>query len=465
MEFSIPAWKEKWWSIGRRIVKQRKSVIGRETPSERFNSESLEDRCNPSIALPIEGVDMSIFDQSLSAMDSMPAQDDVGPSDATALAESFQQLLDGPTRIVDLGGQTWIVPTRITITTKHSGKIIQNGTIKFTFEGTVPRMGGMEIVQGRKWYDAGGRTVDYPAGDINLTLRNLVFDGDFPYDFGLQARTEVEADRMHKGYNLITTITNVANYINLTDVRFQNSGNSAIAGAFRTFIAENTSADRIAKHVFGLRGMGGVKAHINGLKVTHSGNVIDFHNDGAFFDAAHPDVAIVRNIDARNIRGRSKIAGNNWSIYGSNWRFEQDELVNLNLYPAFDIAKNPRRFVVDGFVAINFPTVGIGTLSDSKTDGVIRLKNVYVRNSLAGIKVQQRLAVIDSEFEGAACSFRSSEPWFQSNLTATAPETNSTWASIYDQITALYARKNVEWGTHFTPRYWTPTPVRTLMQQ
>lgn len=383
--------------------------------------------------------------------------------DARTLASQFQALLDGPQRVVDLGGQTWVVPTRLIISTQHSGKVIQNGTIRFTFEGDTPRMGGMEIVQGRKWYDAEGNTVWYPEGDIDLTLRDLVIDGSFPYDFGLQEQTESVADQMNKGFNLITTITRPANNINLNKVRFQNSGNSAIAGSFRTFVAQDITADRIAKHVIGLRGFGGVKAQINRLSATQSGNVIDFHNEGDFYDEQNPDVAVVRNVVARNIRGRSKVAGNNWSIYGENWWFEQDNVVNLNLHPAFDLAKNPRRFVVDGFVAINFPTSGFGTLADTKWGGQIRLSNVTIRNSLAGIKVQQLLTLYDSEFAGTLEAFRSDVPAYEWNNVITASHSEETWATIYERIHRLYLNKNVAWGTDYTPRYWAPTSVLSLM--
>jgi hypothetical protein len=385
-------------------------------------------------------------------------------AESAALAETFQQLLDGPQRIVDLGGQTWIVPTRITITTQHSGKVIQNGTIKFTYAGDLPRMGGMEIVQGRRWCTADGQTVMFPAGDIELTLRNLVLDGDFTYDSGLQAQNEAVAERAGKNYNLITTITNAASYINLYNVRFQNCGNSAIAGNFRTFIAERITADRVAKHVIGLRGFGGTKAHIGAVVVTNSGNVFDFHNDGDFYDEARPDVAVVRNVYARNIRGRSKVAGNNWSIDGENWWFEQDNVVNLNLYPAFDLAKNPRRFVIDGFVAINFATIGLGTLADAKSGGTIRLSNVTIRNCLAGIKVQQQLTIFDSEFVGTVEPFRGTEPRYQWNNEIADTSSSATWAVIYGRIDQLYAAKNIAWGTNYSADYWVPRTVGLLMQ-
>lgn len=386
------------------------------------------------------------------------------PSSSPAeLAAYFQQLLDGPSRVVDLGGQTWVVPSRIIISTQHSGKVIQNGTIKFTFEGDVPRMGGMEIVQGRKWYNAEGRTVMYPEGDIDLTLRDLVLDGDFPYDFGLQEHTEAEADRMGKGFNLITTITRAANNINLSRVRFQNSGNSAIAGSFRTFIAQDISAHKVAKHVIGLRGFGGTKAQINRLEVTQSGNVIDFHNEADFYDEDRPDVAVVRNLYAQNIRGRSKVAGNNWSIDGSNWWFEQENVVNMNLFPAFDLSKNPRRFVVDGFVAINFPAMGIGTLADDRGDGVICLRNVFIRDSLSGIKVQQRVLLENAEFMGVSCPFQSSTPRYQVNTVETEHTTDAQWGVRFNNIHALYDAKNAQWGTNYTPYYWAPPGVRDLI--
>ena len=91
----------------------------------------------------------------------------------------------------------------------------------------------MEIVQNNRWWDAQGNSVLYPAGIIDLTLKNLVLDGDFPYDYGLQEYTESQTDALNKGYNLITTVTTPANSITLENVRFQNSGNSAIAGSFR----------------------------------------------------------------------------------------------------------------------------------------------------------------------------------------------------------------------------------------
>ncbi len=462
MKFSISGWRKTLSTLGVRVLGNRNSESRIHLQSVRLNAEVLEDRWTPSISLPMALADAPIVTDLFQALHLHLTQPADPASAATPDAESLQALLDGPNRIVDLGGQTWIVPTRLTIATKHSGKTIQNGTIQFTFQGTVPRIGGMEIIQNDRWWDAHGNSVIYPAGTIDLTLKNLVLDGDFPYDYGLQAQTESKADQLKKGYNLISTGTFAANSITLENVRFQNSGNSAIAGWFNTFIGRDISADRIAKHVIGLRGHGGTNADIDGLVVTNSGNVIDFHNDGSFFDAENPDVASLKNLSARNIRGRSKVAGNNWSVDGSNWSFEQDSVVNLNRYPAFDLSKHPRRFVVDGFVAINFPTYGIGTLGDTRTGGDIRFTNVYVRNSLSGIKVQQKISVVDSEFEGVRDRYGSSVPWLQTNNVDTAIQGDAYWAAIYDQIELLFATKNAEWGTDFVPRPWVPTSVQIL---
>ena len=133
------------------------------------------------------------------------------------------------------------------------------------------------------------------------------------------------------------------------------------------------------------------------------------------------------------------------------------------MYPAFDLAKNPRRFVIDGFVAINFPTMGIGTLADEVTGGEIRLSNVYIRNSLAAIKVQQTISVVDSQFEGIAYDFRSSLPSYQDNNTEMPATRGLDWVGIMDRINELFVAKNSQWGTQYVPLYWTPNSIENLM--
>ena len=320
----------------------------------------------------------------------------------------------------------------------------------------------MEIVQGKRWWNAAGKSVAYPAGRIDFTLRDLVIDGGFDQDFGIQEFNEETADAQGKGYNLITTVTNPANKIRLQRVRLQNCGNSGIAGSFRHLKIDDLTAERVAKHVVGLRGAGGSILEINRMGADDCGNALDLHNDGSFVDRSHPDVAVIKDLIVRNPRGRSKCSGNNFEIYGKNWLFEQSDIVNLNPWPAWDLAKNPRRCLVNGFTARNFWSMGIGMLTDDTTGGDIRFRNVYIDHSLSAIKGQQQFSLEDSIFHRIHHRYRSSGPKFQANNIDLSFEPDAYWAQLHNDVEEKLAEFNQKHGTKIELKYWLPNSVRSL---
>ena len=142
----------------------------------------------------------------------------------------------------------------------------------------------------------------------------------------------------------------------------------------------------------------------------------------------------------------------------------QSNVVNLNPWPAWDMAKNPRRCRIDGFTAINFWSMGIGMLNDPTQGGDIRFNNLYIDNSLSGIKGQQRFSIVDSIFKQVHHRFRSAGPWFQANNFDVSLQSDDYWAQIYNDIEAKLAAFNQEHNTQIVLKYWLPNSVRAKMK-
>lgn len=372
--------------------------------------------------------------------------------------EPLQVLLDNPEiDVIDLHGATVDVQNVI-ISVQHSGKRITNGTLRLLPNAQI---GNIKFIQGRTFNGD-----IYPAGMINFSFGpHLYIEGGFADHFELQEQAEAVADAQGWGANAITTITNPAGLVSFESVAFSNLGNSAIAGSFHQLTVRDTSFKNVAKHCMGVRSLQTGSTFVcDQVMSLRCGNAIDLHGDAVRYSA--PDVARIRDLVVLNPTGRSKCSGQNWDIAEMlNCRFEQTESPCMNLWPAFDFARCPRRANVNWFMSIGFPTMGIGTLADTAS-GDLRFNHVYVRGSLSGMKIQQSaISVSNSEFSGVHHRYRSGSPQAQSSNVDTDVGTNLEWASVYDSIEQLYDEKNAQWGTAYKPTYWLPNSVRQLMIQ
>lgn len=388
---------------------------------------------------------------------------------AAAAAEPLQILLDGPEAIVDLGGQTYFCK-RLTWTANHVGKEIINGRIAFELGSPGGQTAFIEAIR-KKTYNG----VTYPDGPIWIVLRNVELVGPFNVVTGLQSHTETLADAQGAAINLISNITYSIEGIILDNVKMSCSGNSGAAVAAKVWDVKNLQADKIAKHVCGFRGFGGVSVQVDGIVAVDCGNVFDFHNDEGFYNEQYPDYAHVDNVSVIRPTGGAKANGLNWKIYGNNWNFDLENVVNLNLMAPFRLAKRPRQFVLNGYTAHNFPNTGFQLQSDPQSyPHQTEVHNAHISGSLSAMIVQQPMAVYNSEFEGywpdqKLGPYRSAVPQTQSNNLITSPQNSAYWANIYDQIEILYDQKNVEWGLTgsdaIEPNYWVPNAVKNLMTQ
>lgn len=382
-----------------------------------------------------------------------------GSVPTSIVVEPLQTLIDDAAarnKIADLGGQTYDALS-IIFQTKHSGLIVQNGTIN-CLPGA--KVGNVKTIQGATWQ---GNT--YPAGEIDLTFRNVRFVSGFNVNEGLQARNEALADAAGYGANLFTTTTYRAGFISFEDCSFECAGNSAIAGQFLKLNIRNCRFHRVAKHCIGLREWGGTVATIDGMTCTECGNWCDLHGEPGRL--ATSDKADIRNIVTFDSTGRAKNSGGNWEVDAANWTSIQSSVVNLNMYSAWSFSRNLRRFHLNGFVIVNYPSMGISSNSDpGTTPGDIQLTNIHVRNSMSGIAVQQQLSVVDSEFDGIHHRYRTAAPIWQANNYDSSVKSDLAWAQTYDQIELLFAAKRAEWGTTYpaSGSYWIPKTVFNLME-
>lgn len=381
------------------------------------------------------------------------AQDPEPPVEIPPPGQVFtlQELLDGPDMIIDLGGLTYQA-LNVIIWMVHSGKTIRNGVIDILPGATI---GNIKLIQDKRY-----GTINYPAGVLDFTFDNVLFAGHCNFNYGLQEFNESQADLAGSSANAITTITNEAGTVTLNNCRFSNIGNSGLAGSFDHLIVNNLVATRVAKHALGIREIGGSLVEINGVTATECGNFIDLHGAGGLYPVA--DVAVINNVVDVDNTGRNKISGNNWSVDASNWSITQTNLVNLNLYPGFDLARCPRRFHLTNYTTRNIPTKGFRTGSNPGYTPDTVIDDAYIEDSLTGMQALQAMTVTNSTFDGIHHRYLSGAPT-ESNNSTINPGGDAFWAGIYDDIEYLYDDFNAEHGTNLDPVYYVPAAVRALM--
>lgn len=366
----------------------------------------------------------------------------------------FQELVDELQATTDLGGETFDA-FEVILHLDHSGMTIQNGGVNLLPNA---RLSNIRMLQGDT-YDG----IEYPSGEIDIDWINVTFNGQFDQNFGLQQRNEEMADLAGCGHNAVSTGTFRAGKVRFINCTFNNIGNTAISGKFLEIEIINCTFNRVAKHCAGIREWGGTTLVIDGMTCDECGNFLDLHGDGGLF--AEPDIAVIENITCTNSTGRAKISGNNWDVEATNWSFEQDNEVNLNMYAAFDLARAPRRFDLDGFQTLNYPQMGFRAGSNPGVTPNTTLNDLYVENSLSGVAVAQVMTVTNSTFDGIHHRYRGTTPTESGNSDINV-KTDLEWAQIYDQIELLFAEKRTEWGTSYPASlsYFVPNEVLELME-
>jgi hypothetical protein len=368
----------------------------------------------------------------------------------------LQALVDGPDQVIDLRGELWET-RRLTLTVRHHGKAIQFGRIKFLGPDGKPQYQLVEIIQGRKW-----NGIVYPGGDVDVTLRGVTLDGSFYYDSGLQEHNELVADQEQKTFNLIGS--SMAGHVRLENCVLINCGQSGWGGSCKSFTAIGCKAYHVSKHVFALPGWGGMRVFIDGLETVECGNSFDLSNPvKEFREYFRPDIADIRNVRSLDNRGRTKLASPNWFARFKDCRFEQSDIVSMNVYPGLDNSYNTHQIAIDGLTVVNC-AYGFGALSDSvRRDGTIEIRNSRFEGCFTPVKCQQRMTLDGVSMEGHFQKYISGTP-IERNVTATNPRPAQYWAGVFDAINRKYEAFNAQHGTAYRPAITLPRAITDLME-
>lgn len=377
---------------------------------------------------------------------------------AETYTDALQELLDSPLHVIDGQGKTFI-EKNIIIWSKHAGKTLRNANIIFKGPSN-NAIGRWLFIQGRSF---GG--FSYPSAELDFTFENVTITGDFTPPTDLQELNEYLAEISGKSLNLITNVTNRAGHITFKSFAISNSGQSAVALSARRLTIDGYRAKNIAKHGLGIRGVGGTVVMANDITLDRCGGSIDFHNEGEFYVEDSPDFAVVENLSVINPRGRSKVAGTNWEIYGSDWNFYKSQVNDCNLWPGFDLARHPRMFKLNRVSTTNFVTTGIRAGRDLvRNDGTIKINFLNVLNSMTGVQVQQPMHVTNSNFEKIRQRYLSGLPlteWLNFDVSFLP---DKYWAERLDLIEKRYDALNALYGTDFQPSYFAPQAIIDLME-
>jgi hypothetical protein len=240
-------------------------------------------------------------------------------------------------------------------------------------------------------------------------------------------------------------------------------GNSGIALSCRHLYIDGLFGYRVAKHLVGSRAVSGCVTEIKNLQADCVGNALCLDGEAGLLPVE--STALVEDFVSRNARGRAKCDGNNWAIEGVAWEFYQDSLLNLNYWPAFDLARRPRRCNIDGFVSVNYTKTGFGSNTDPSTSEGTTLNNVKITNSMSAFKLNQQMTINNSRRYGIHHAYRGNGPSSGStNNVDVFTLSDAQWAKILDDQNTLMAAANTEWQTQFQPaNVWVPKVISDIM--
>jgi len=179
---------------------------------------------------------------------------------------------------------------------------------------------------------------------------------------------------------------------------------------------------------------------------------------------SNPDIAVVNDVFATDIRGHTKVAFPNWLIHGKNWNFEQSSLVNPCYQAAVDFASAPIFARIEGLRIKNYWACGVASYYDPAFAGLgtIEVYDMHLEGSLRAAKVQQNLAIIGGTCTNVHSRYQSGSA-FERYVTWSMSD-SAYWAGILSGVHDMYDAMNKQFQTNHQPAYWVPDEIKRLIQ-